>query len=99
VQNKARRKIKRIDGKRENLQGYIMIGHNLEHRLVWEQTHGKSLPQGWVVHHLNGLRDDNRPGNLKALPKGKHHYALLMEEKNKRIQELEGLLKRQYLLL
>ena len=30
-----------------------------------------------------------------ALPKGKHHYALLMQSKEKRIQELEALLNNQ----
>ncbi len=67
----------------------------MEHILVWEKQHNQFLPDGYVVHHLNGKRDDNRPKNLVALPKLNHHYALLLQEKEKRIQELEGLLNSQ----
>ena len=97
-------------GKREMSGGYIAIycpehpranSHKcvMEHILVWEETHGKPLPEGWEVHHLNGIRNDNRPNNLKGLPKGKHHYALLMQAKDKRIQEVEALLNGQGQLL
>jgi hypothetical protein len=68
-------------------------GYVLEHILVWETTHGKPLPKGWVVHHLNGIKNDNRPSNLIGLPSKKHY--LLLEAKAKRIQELEALLKAQ----
>ncbi|MCH8990540.1 MAG: HNH endonuclease [Acidobacteria bacterium] len=44
-----------------------------EHRIVWEQTHGQTLPSDWVVHHLNGVKDDNRPENLAAMPRHEHH--------------------------
>jgi hypothetical protein len=40
--------------------------------LVWEQTHGRPLPDGWDVHHVNGIKDDDRPKNLLALSHGKH---------------------------
>jgi hypothetical protein len=40
--------------------------------LVWEKTHGQPLPKGWVVHHLNGIKDDNRPDNLLACTRGEH---------------------------
>jgi len=43
-----------------------------EHILIWEQAHGKLLPKGWIVHHLNGQRDDNRPENLVAFTNAKH---------------------------
>jgi len=43
-----------------------------EHRLVWEAAHGK-LPDGWVVHHINGEKLDNRLENLIALPRKKHN--------------------------
>ena len=62
-----------------------------EHRIVWEQTHGQTLPSTWVVHHLNGVKDDNRPENLAAMPRHEHHThprkALVPYEE--RIQELE----------
>jgi hypothetical protein len=64
-------------------RGYVYVrvhppGHKdhpyrAEHRVVWEQTHGKPIPKGWVVHHLNGVKDDNRPENLAAMPRHEHH--------------------------
>jgi len=91
---KSKRKIQRLDGKCQTAQGYIKVGQKEEHRVIWEQFNG-SLPEDFVVHHINGKRDDNRIKNLIALPKNKHHYALLMQSKDKRIQELEALLKQQ----
>ena len=35
-----------------------------EHVIVAEKAIGKHLPIGSVVHHVNGLRDDNRNSNL-----------------------------------
>lgn len=59
-----------------------------EHIIIWEETHGMLLPKGWVVHHLNGVKDDNRPENLIAMPTRKHNNVLL--EKARRIKELEA---------
>jgi len=91
-----------------NKQGYIVIknpehhranslGWIKEHMIIWEQSNGKLIPDGWVIHHLNGIKHDNRPINLVALPSMKH--GIVLQAKAKRIQELEGLLNQQHQLL
>lgn len=58
-----------------------------EHILTWEETHQKLLPKGWCVHHINGIKDDNRPENLVAMPRGKH--SKIIPEMATRIHNLE----------
>jgi hypothetical protein len=45
--------------------------HQFEHRRVWEQHNGP-LPEGFVVHHINGNRKDNRIENLQAMRRTDH---------------------------
>lgn len=65
-----------------------------EHILVWEEANGRPLPDGWVVHHINGKRSDNRPENLLGLPKKSHNYALRLQAQQKRIRQLESEVKK-----
>lgn len=71
----------------------IRAGWVFEHILVWEQSHNQPLAEGQVVHHLNGIKSDNRIENLIALTSRKH--STVLAAKAKRIQELEGLLRNQ----
>ena len=72
--------------------GYIEVRINgkqrREHRVVWEKEHG-SIPKGWVIHHLNGIRTDNRLANLCALPLKRHSPTLIIKPYQERIMELE----------
>ena len=61
-----------------------------EHIVVWERAHGQPLPDGWVIHHLNGLKNDNRSENLIAMASGNHSSGLVNEALRKRIRELEA---------
>lgn len=83
----------------ETTWGYIMArcpghprarhhGFVLEHILVWEQNHLIQLPKGWVVHHVNGVRSDNRAENLIAMPHKRHQAGLIKALRDK-IRELE----------
>lgn len=47
-----------------------------EHTLVWEKENGKYLPEGWEVHHFNGIKTDNRPENLMGLSSKKHRLII-----------------------
>lgn len=65
------------DGKRAErhtgsgyLQVRVMRGgvryYTTAHRLVWHATMGP-IPEGMVVNHKNGIKDDNRPENLEVV--------------------------------
>lgn len=76
--------------------GYIEIRISaktsvLEHRLVWGKANGP-IPKGWHVHHLNGIKHDNRLENLVAMSPSDHHRNH-HEPWERRIRELEALIE------
>lgn len=60
-----------------------------EHRYLYILFHG-TIPKGFIIHHLNGLRGDNRKENLFAVKPRHHNGSALILETQKRIRELEG---------
>lgn len=52
--------------------GYrVTAAGELEHRAVW-QRHNGWLPKGWIVHHINEVKTDNRIENLIGMPSELH---------------------------
>ena len=56
-------------------------GYVPEHIIIAEKSLGKFLPDKAVVHHINGIRDDNRPQNLVVCENSGYHQTLHRREK------------------
>lgn len=67
-----------------NRDGYILIlmrdhpkaysnGYIKRATLVAEKKYMRQLVEGEVVHHVNGIKDDDRPENLEILSENEHN--------------------------
>jgi hypothetical protein len=68
----GRPKVKNLEP-RLHPSGYVYVGNDKQHRLVMEQKIGRKLVPGEVVHHIDGDRANNDPGNLVLYPSNSEH--------------------------
>lgn len=56
-------------------------GYISEHKLKYEKKYGP-VPEGKIIHHINGNKLDNRPKNLIAVTP-QEHYKIHNQNNNK----------------
>ncbi|MBM4356062.1 MAG: HNH endonuclease [Deltaproteobacteria bacterium] len=86
-------------GRRITRSGYVLIqvgpdypgapigGRMLEHRLVMQRALGRPLLRHEVVHHINGVKTDNRIENLALMTPSEHdkeHWRSMPKEERRR---------------
>jgi len=68
--------------------------YRAEHRIVVEREIGRTLESYEFIHHLNGIRKDNRIENLTIVTNKTHESGTIRRLLQKRIRELEEQLEK-----
>jgi hypothetical protein len=55
-----------------------------EHIVVWERANNTPIPDGCVVHHINGIKNDNRIENLRLMTRGDH---IILHRTNRKLSD------------
>jgi hypothetical protein len=58
-----------------------------EHRLVMAKSLGRCLHDWEIVHHINGIKDDNRIENLQLVQEMQHNQVTKVESKIQRLED------------
>lgn len=93
--------------KKKQCDGYIKIyfpehpcstkdHYIMEHVLVMEALIGRHLKSNECVHHINGIKDDNRASNLLLMTKSEHmsYHSYIRHNNDTKAQEIISECKR-----